>query len=185
MPRNRRPVDRDEKRAEIVLAAAELFSGRGYDETSMSAIAARAGVTANTVYWYVADKDALLVAVLDHILDTTLEEWTTLADRSWTDQLVWVLGRLETHHRLVSVVHSRSALSPVVDEWHERFHAVIDAIVADTLRTMGAPEADVAAMTSIGVHVVEGLLMHPRTDEEKRETLDLLIRLATAPRAGA
>ena len=64
MPRNRRPQDREEKRAEIVTAAAGLFTEAGYDATSMAKVAASAGVTTNTIYWYFKDKDALWVKLV-------------------------------------------------------------------------------------------------------------------------
>ena len=44
MPKNRRPVDREEKQAEIVDAAQQLFTAVGYDRSSMAQIAAAAGV---------------------------------------------------------------------------------------------------------------------------------------------
>ena len=57
MPRNKRPQAADEKRGEIVSAARELFIHAGYDATSMGRLAVAAGVSANTIYWYFADKD--------------------------------------------------------------------------------------------------------------------------------
>ncbi|MFL6105324.1 MAG: TetR/AcrR family transcriptional regulator, partial [Marmoricola sp.] len=75
MPRNRRPQDRDEKLAEIVSAASSLFSEAGFEQTSMARIAQAAGVTPNTIYWYVEDKDALLVAALDHLLGAGAEDF--------------------------------------------------------------------------------------------------------------
>ena len=68
MPRNRRPQDREEKRAEIVVAARRLFVEEGYDAASMTRIARDAGVVSNTLYWYFQDKDSILIAVLDAVL---------------------------------------------------------------------------------------------------------------------
>ncbi|SLI15652.1 transcriptional regulator [Mycobacteroides abscessus subsp. abscessus] len=48
MPRNRRPRDREEKRAEIVAAARRLFTEQGYDAVPVSRIAQDAGVVSNT-----------------------------------------------------------------------------------------------------------------------------------------
>ena len=49
VPANRRPVDREAKRDEIVQAAARLFTEAGFDATPMTQLAAAAGVTTNTV----------------------------------------------------------------------------------------------------------------------------------------
>lgn len=54
------------KRAAILVAARELFLADGFDRSSVDAVAARAGVSKRTVYDYFGDKQALLVAVVDH-----------------------------------------------------------------------------------------------------------------------
>jgi TetR/AcrR family transcriptional repressor of mexJK operon len=53
-----------EKRAAILEAAMALFPSRGYDGTSVVAIAQAAGVSKLTVYSHYADKDALFAAAV-------------------------------------------------------------------------------------------------------------------------
>lgn len=53
-----RPKDM-EKRAAILDAAQELFTGQGFEHTSMDAVAARAGVSKLTVYSHFGDKASL------------------------------------------------------------------------------------------------------------------------------
>jgi len=48
-----------EKRAAILEAAQELFTGQGFEHTSMDAVAARAGVSKLTVYSHFGDKASL------------------------------------------------------------------------------------------------------------------------------
>ena len=175
MPRNRRPQDREEKRAEIVLAATTLFTESGYDETSMSKVAAAAGVTTNTIYWYFADKDALLVAVLDHVLEAALADAARERERPWVDQVLWAVDRLDQYRRLVTVVHARTATSPVIDTWHDSFHALVDSLLVDGFRRAGVPESDLVPMARIGVFVVEGLLMHPDLGRDRRAIVEALV----------
>lgn len=160
------------------MAAASLFTDEGYDETSTARIAKAAGVTATTIYWYFTDKDALLVAVLDHVLATALAEAALESGRPWTDQVLWAVDRLEKYQRLVTVVHSRAATSPAVGIWHDNFHALVDSMMVEGFRGAGVPERDLVSMTRIGVFVVEGLLMHPQTSEDRQA----IIRLLTNPR---
>lgn len=174
MPRNRRPQNREEKRDEIVAAATELFTGTGYDETPMTAIAAAAGVATNTIYWYFKDKDALLVAVLDRVLAEALADAGTRTDEPWSDQLLWAVERLERYSRLVTVVHARTAISPVIDAWHADFHRLAEDMLAGGFRSAGVPEDSLRASIQIGVFVIEGLLLHPGTAESRREVIDLL-----------
>ncbi|MGY0386233.1 TetR/AcrR family transcriptional regulator [Nocardioides sp. WG-D5] len=174
MPRNRRPQDREEKRQEIVHAAATLFTEVGYDETSTTKIATAAGVTTTTIYWYFADKDALLVAVLDHVLEAALAEAALHSRRPWADQVLWAIDRLEKYRRLVTVVHARASTSESIGAWHDEFHRLVDSMMVEGFRAAGVPESDVGAMTKIGVFVVEGLLMHPQSEQDRRAVVTLL-----------
>lgn len=62
---NRRAVQADATRSDVVAAARELFLARGYVRTSLNAVAVQAGVAVQTIYNSVGNKAALLAAVLD------------------------------------------------------------------------------------------------------------------------
>ena len=176
MPRNRRPQDREEKRLEIVAAALALFTEHGFDATSVAQVAHAAGITPNTVYWYVEDKDALLVATLDRLLREALEELATRSDEPMVDQVLWVLDRLQQHHRLVTVVHARTAQSPAVAAWHDQFHTLVETVVTDSLRGSGIAERDITPVARLAVYAVEGLLAHPADPTISRSVLQLALR---------
>jgi AcrR family transcriptional regulator len=180
VPRNRRPQDREEKREEIVAAAATLFTEVGYDDASMVKVAGTAGVTTNTIYWYFADKDALLVAVLDHVLAQALAEVADQAHRPWVDQVLWAIEQLEQYSRLVTVVHARAATSESIDAWHANFHELVDSIMIDGFRQAGVADGDLRSMTHLSVFVVEGLLMHPHAGQDRRDIVELLVRPRSA-----
>jgi TetR/AcrR family transcriptional repressor of mexJK operon len=73
------------KRAAILGAARELFLGEGYDRTSMDAVAARAGVSKRTVYDYYGDKDALLLAVFEHVASSIIAVIRTALENDLAD----------------------------------------------------------------------------------------------------
>lgn len=175
MPRNRRPRDREEKAAEIVAAATDLFTDVGFEKTSLSSIASAAGVTTTTIYWYFDDKDALLVGVLDQLLADFLDEIGTVEDEPWVDQLLWVLDRLRRYEKLVTTVHALAPTSKTVGPWHERFHDLTNAMLAEGLRELGVAEERVEPLTRLGVFAIEGLLMHPLPREEQRAVLEQLV----------
>ena len=54
-------------RAAIVAAARELMFEKGFDATTMRAIAERAGVSLGNAYYYFASKEHLVQAFYDHI----------------------------------------------------------------------------------------------------------------------
>jgi AcrR family transcriptional regulator len=176
MPRNRRPQDADAKREEILDAATDLFTRQGYEATSLKAIAGAAGVTANTIYWYFPDKDALLIGVADRLVQAALTELSSLEDEPLAVQLQWVVGRLREHHQLVIAVHARADTSPPVDVWHHRFHDLADEVLKEGFRQAGTPESDLDARAQMAVLVVEGLITHVHEDDRTRAILGMLIR---------
>lgn len=140
----------------------------------MAKVARAAGVTTNTIYWYFADKDALLVAVLDDVLAAALADVARDSGRSWTEQVLWAVDRLDTYKRLVTVVHARAAISEVVGRWHDEFHVLVDAMMVEGFRDVGVAEGDLVPMTKIATFVVEGLLTHPSGERDRRAVIELL-----------
>jgi AcrR family transcriptional regulator len=64
-PRRRDP----ERRQRILAAAAELVAERGYHEVGMSDIGAAAGIVGSGIYRHFDGKSAVLVAMLDGVID--------------------------------------------------------------------------------------------------------------------
>ncbi len=75
-PRKRRSATPEARRAEILDAALEEFTARGYESARLDDVAKRAGVAKGTIYLYFADKEALfqdLVRSMVHPVLGTLE----------------------------------------------------------------------------------------------------------------
>lgn len=175
MARTKREQDRDEKRDEIVAAARALFVEDGYEASSMSRLAAAAGVAPNTIYWYFQDKDEVLVAVLDAEFSARMAEYLMLPATDRTERLLWVADQLERVSRLVSTVHTRLAMSPTLHAWHERFHAVSEEMLRAELRQAGVAPDRIEALVKISVFTIEGLLAHPLPEAEKRAICAALV----------
>lgn len=62
MPRQPRAV---ETRQKIIDAAVELFAEKGYAETGLNDLTARAGVTTGAFYYHFTSKEALATAIMD------------------------------------------------------------------------------------------------------------------------
>ena len=65
--------DGDSRREEILEAALEVMSRRGFERTSIAAIAGRAGVARATVYQHFCDKLDILAALADRIARRIIE----------------------------------------------------------------------------------------------------------------
>ena len=174
MPRNKRPQASQEKRAEIVTAARELFVSAGYDATPMGRVASTAGVAANTIYWYFDDKDAVLIAVLDDVMGDAWTQYQSVASEPIPVRLLWVVGQLQQMSRLVSTVHARAERSPSVAVWHDNFHLLTSSLFRSELEAAGAAVEGLDAEVMIGVFTIEGLLMHPLPEDQQRAICDTL-----------
>lgn len=81
--RERGPVKRsnpDDRRAEIISAARELYEQKGLAHTTVKDITEAVGVTRSLFYHYFPDKDAVTEAVLDDFVDEFREMTELWAD---------------------------------------------------------------------------------------------------------
>jgi AcrR family transcriptional regulator len=167
MPRNHRDIDSAQKREAILAVAHRLFQTEGYDGTGMARIANEASVAPNTLYWYFDDKDALLVAILDRMIEEAMREYALVQTKPLHKQLSWVLAQFEKSPGLIATVHARVPVSPAVREWHDRFHQAMEALVLSQLGESGIPEAQRLLAARLGAFVFEGLLSHPGGPAER------------------
>jgi AcrR family transcriptional regulator len=77
-PRVTKPAD--ERRREILEAAARLFGDRSFESTTVQAIATAAGVAAGTVYLYFPSKDAVLDALRDDFEAGLLDRFAEISE---------------------------------------------------------------------------------------------------------
>jgi AcrR family transcriptional regulator len=73
-PRPRAAARKAETQARILEAAALLFGARGYERTSITAIAKRAGVSRAAVFWHFGDKETLFQEAFRSMLVPFFEE---------------------------------------------------------------------------------------------------------------
>lgn len=81
--------DKSKKRNEIISAAEDVFTGKGYELASMDAIAQRAGVSKRTVYNHFVSKEKLFETIIEELLAQRrmLETIPYDADKPLADQL--------------------------------------------------------------------------------------------------
>lgn len=69
-PRTRDPA----RKQRLLTAAAQLIAANGYHTVSMADLGAAAGITASAVYRHFESKSAVLVALLDSVIDALLND---------------------------------------------------------------------------------------------------------------
>jgi TetR/AcrR family transcriptional regulator, cholesterol catabolism regulator len=168
MAKTKPEIDRNEKREEILGVARRLFVETGYDASSMSRIAEEAGVAPNTIYWYFADKDALLIAVLNDLLADGMREYEERKKSSPETQLLWLLGKFDSVQGLIATVHARLSTSQALRTWHDNYHLMNEATLRAELARHGMPSADLGPAARVYMFVLEGLFAHPTPNKDRQ-----------------
>lgn len=128
----------------LVVAAVDLFTEQGYDATTVTQIAERAGVTKSTFFRHFSDKRELLVAGQE-TLSRLLAEGIAEAPADATP-LRAVAAGLE---------RASSAMGPANRELGPRLRAAVAASTElqerDALKSVGMAEAMTAALVARGI----------------------------------
>jgi len=75
-----RPDVSEERRAQIIEAAMAVFAREGFPRSRMDDIAKEAGLSKGALYWYFKSKDAIIIALLEHLLSGYAEKLRTLRE---------------------------------------------------------------------------------------------------------
>jgi AcrR family transcriptional regulator len=73
-------------RRELLSAAAEVFSARGFHHASIDEVAERAGYSKGAVYWHFAGKDDLFLALIEEHVDRPIREMVELLESAPADR---------------------------------------------------------------------------------------------------
>ena len=120
-------LGRDDRRTQLVGAAAAAFLAAGFDATSMESVAERAGVTRLIVYRHFESKQALYRAVLDSVVESLRSEFDPDAPSGVAAMLLSVGRRHPDAFRLL---------------WRQARHEPLFEKEAQAFRTVAAGFAD-------------------------------------------
>lgn len=184
MARNRPDRSREDKTAEIVAIARRFFLERGYDGTTIAAVAREAGIATNVVHWYFATKDDLFVAALESLQSEDLEQARERLIRSAPGQEERVLEALLTEfvwnrldrYGLIATLHQRSHHSPVIAAFHDRAHRRYADYLGRALARCEMPAADRKLVVEALITAVEGLVMHRASKRDARRMMVFLAK---------
>lgn len=143
-----------EARDRLERAALELYSERGYEQTTIAEIAARAGVTQRTFFRHFGDKREVLFNVE---LRQQQALAAALADVPGTvPPLAAVLRAfrsmapdLENNRPLVEARHRVIAATPALRERELAKEAALSAVVGAALRARGLPDWDATLLAQV------------------------------------
>ena len=135
-PRKRSAMSPEERRAAILAAALEEFTGRGYEGARLDDVAKRAGVAKGTIYLHFADKEALfqeLVRSMVHPVLGTLEKMqgVDIPARMLVEGLLGTFVREVYGTRrkdLIRLILSEGPRFPAIAEFY--YHEVIARVLS-------------------------------------------------------
>ncbi|MDQ0682711.1 MULTISPECIES: TetR/AcrR family transcriptional regulator [Streptomyces] len=161
-------------RAELLVAAAELFTTRGYAATTTRAVAERAGMRQATMYHYVSGKEELLADLLESTVAPSLTRARELlADTARpAEERLWELCRTDVE-LLCGGPHNLGGLYLLPEVRAERFagfHAVRAELKDAYRRLIAATKAgdaldadELAVRTDLVFGLIEGVILVRRS----------------------
>lgn len=184
----RRTRNPQASRENILQAAAELFSQRGYAGVGVDELAARSGIAKTAIYHHFGNKDGLLAAVLERTaaawidgikqsssegtyaferLDRALAGMRTLLEeKPWVLKLVQILA-LEVADEKPEIRATLQAL----------FRRANDAIVEGMEEAMGVPVPNAERIARVVLALLDGIAMGQHVDPENIQLDDAFAEL--------
>ncbi|MFF0287360.1 TetR/AcrR family transcriptional regulator [Streptomyces sp. NPDC005262] len=165
-------------REELLTAAAELFTTRGYAATTTRAVAERAGMRQATMYHYVAGKEDLLAELLESTVTPSLALAGKLLadDATAAENRLWELCRSDVA-LLCGGPYNLGALYVLPEVRAERFagfHRVRDELkgaygklLAATRAGAALDEGELALRTDLVFGLIEGVILVRRSGPER------------------
>jgi AcrR family transcriptional regulator len=132
----KRPHTFDQKRHQVLAAAARVFCEEGYDRASMRRIAAEAQVSLAGIYHYIANKEELLSSIQRHTFDSLLQGLRNSLV-GITDPRERLAAAVRNHIRhfgenmselKICARELETLTGQAYDEVHQRRHSYFDAI---------------------------------------------------------
>ncbi|MFF5499090.1 TetR/AcrR family transcriptional regulator [Streptomyces aquilus] len=184
-----------EPRAELLAAAAELFTTRGYAATTTRAVAERAGMRQASMYHYVSGKEELLAQLLESTVTPSLgyardllaDDTAPAADR------LWELCRADVE-LLCGGPYNLGGLYLLPEVRAERFAGfrAVRAELKDAYRQLLAAtegggalaKSELDLRTDLVFGLIEGVILVHRSDPERpvsvfaEATADAALRIA-------
>lgn len=177
MPRTRQEINRDEKVAEIIDAAAGRLRSGGYASLSVAALARELHLAPNTVYWYFPTKDDLFVAAVRQVLADILAAKPPRR-RSLESRVLWFVEQLDDVEHLRSSLYERARKSPAVAAFVEELEAGQQRMLVNALSgTVPASELPVAAATLLAT--IQGVAVQNLRGAARRRIIGYAVRAVT------
>ena len=134
-------LDRPTRRAAILRAAATAFAARGFAATSMDDVAAATGVTRLIVYRHFESKEALYIAVLEHVYERVGAESAASGARGEHAAVRALLTVARSDPDAVTLLLRHAAREPQFAQYADAFREQVIAYADALMQRAHAPDA--------------------------------------------
>ncbi len=155
MPRNRKHIPREQRDAELLSAATEVFMAEGYVGTTISRISEAAGVARANLYWYYKSKDDIFAAVMNEMLENEIAKLARRCSPDAYTRLTTGLKEMFPFRSLHREMHERIPYSDAVREAHDTFMTWIRELVYEAVDEADA-QIDKELLADVIVSLFEG-----------------------------
>ena len=192
----KRKEDAQRTRTRILASALSLFAKKGYEHTTFTDIADRLTMTKGAVYWHFESKEALLIALVDEMLEKFTRQTEAIMPKDELTFLAVADMMVENARLVVDDARGRAffmlmrtqirwgaeTMKDVREELltNQRFgpwHAFIRAVENDKAAGRVRPDVDATEVANICVSVWDGMVQG-RIDGFLRTDMCLTIRHA-------
>jgi TetR/AcrR family transcriptional regulator, ethionamide resistance regulator len=192
-PRGRRAArsSGDDRETAILATAERLLEQRAFGDISIDDLARGAGISRPTFYFYFPSKDAVVLALLDRVVEEARESRSAALRRagddvraSWRGALEAVRSTFAAHPALISAVASllatsaevRALWAAVMEGFVEDTVVVIEAERARGAAPAGPPARDLAvALNWMNERVIQGTLAGQQPAVGEDDLIDVLL----------
>jgi AcrR family transcriptional regulator len=147
--RRARRVSGDERERAILETAERLLAERGVHDISVDDLARGAGISRPAFYFYFASKDAVLLTLLDRVVeearasrDSALEQIAADPERGWRSAMAATIEAFRAHRPVMIAAADAAVASPDI---RTAWSAVMEAFVRDVAAVIEAERARGAA----------------------------------------
>ena len=161
-----------ERKAQILEAAKETFTNRGFHNTRMSDIAKESGLSKGALYWYFESKDAIILSLLEKVFEPEIQDLNALLedDRSAEERLLSYAERgaddiqamlkwMPLIHEFLVLAFRRDSIKKFIRSFYKRNMDLLEDLIQQGMDSgefqANSPQEAAIAMGSI----IEGTIM--------------------------
>ena len=172
-------------------AALSLYQERGYEQTTVTEIAERAGLTERTFFRHFTDKREVIYGLQDDVLKECLLAISTASNTATPIEMIMIaleslVPMLRERHTVTRLRQSVIAANPALQERELLKLAIITRALADALKGRGIPDEAASLAANTGDLVFRTAYAHwlaeqdaPDLSKEIQESFNQLKNLLT------